>query len=554
MKTLVSLVLSLTATVSVADEIFYRVKEKVEGDKVQVISVDPIQRKKMPAKVTVRALPMYLTEGADGKTSSFYYRERFLFGDELQPLHKSFIKQFGVATKTKTGDIPGSEMRTLAKQGPASNRINLTMLGDGYTLSEKEQFFKDAQRLTDDLFQTPTFRSYLPLFNVYAVFVPSRDSGITDRTDKDTALGLYRSPAGSKRAIMPGNTSFIERALKLAPATDYPILIANDNYYGGLGGRYAITTRSVRSGAIVLRHELGHNFGNVGEEYDGGQVYQGANSSDDPKSDWGHWFTAGARKYDAKFLTGDYVWQNLSAEDYTDTFEFPAARNGRGYTFELWISTVGWQTPSDVTIELDGAKLAYTGEFTEDRGFFKISPQLSPAPGKHTLRISENIHDGNNVLAFAEVYAYEPGYDFSKKTIAGYPTFYSPGSPSGYRPTHDACLMRDMMETHFCAVDQENMWVRFLSRVKLIDTVTLGVNKKNEKIVKLSAPDLEELEISWYKLASDGSEQELTEYRDQLSWKLPEGMTGKFRVRAVFETDEVREYTKDFEAKHDFQI
>ena len=51
------------------------------------------------------------------------------------------------------------------------------------------------------------------------------------------------------------------------------------NQWGGLGGRYAITTRSLTSGSMVLRHELGHNFSNVGEEYDGGQVYSGANFS-----------------------------------------------------------------------------------------------------------------------------------------------------------------------------------------------------------------------------------------------------------------------------------
>ena len=74
----------------------------------------------------------------------------------------------------------GSELRTIVEQGPAANRICLTFLGDGYTESEKERFFSDVERLTKDLFTGSTFASYLPLFNVYAVFTPSRDSGITD--------------------------------------------------------------------------------------------------------------------------------------------------------------------------------------------------------------------------------------------------------------------------------------------------------------------------------------------------------------------------------------
>ncbi|MCM0606551.1 MAG: hypothetical protein KA715_10715 [Xanthomonadaceae bacterium] len=109
-----ALALSLLPSLSIhADELFYRVKEKVDGDKITVISVDPIQRKKMPAKVTIRALPMYLVEGTDVNTSSFKYNERFIYAHELLPVHKSFIKQYGVASKTKLVEIPGAEVRTL---------------------------------------------------------------------------------------------------------------------------------------------------------------------------------------------------------------------------------------------------------------------------------------------------------------------------------------------------------------------------------------------------------------------------------------------------------
>ena len=43
--------------------------------------------------------------------------------------------------------------------------------------------------------------------------------------------------------------------------------------YGGLGGQFVIGTKSATTGTVVLRHEMGHNFINVGEEYDGGNVY-----------------------------------------------------------------------------------------------------------------------------------------------------------------------------------------------------------------------------------------------------------------------------------------
>ena len=88
--------------------------------------------------------------------------------------------------------IAGAEVRILVSQGPKENRINLTMVGDGYTLAERDKFFSDANRITHELFTGSTFASYLPLFNVYAVFSPSHESGITDgdirRASRDRSL------------------------------------------------------------------------------------------------------------------------------------------------------------------------------------------------------------------------------------------------------------------------------------------------------------------------------------------------------------------------------
>lgn len=41
-----------------------------------------------------------------------------------------------------------------------------------------------------------------------------------------------------------------------------------------------ITTASKLNGALVLRHEIGHSLIDVGEEYEGGYAYFGANSAD----------------------------------------------------------------------------------------------------------------------------------------------------------------------------------------------------------------------------------------------------------------------------------
>ena len=426
----------------------------------------------------------------------------------------------------------GSEVRELVKSGRDSNRITITILGDGYTANEKEKYFSDVKRMVKDMFQDITFKSYLSVFNIYAVFTPSEESGISDRVTKRTAFDLYRSPRGSKRGIMPGNRSAIEKALKLIPDyTDYPIIIANDDYYGGLGGRYAITTRSLTSGTMVLRHELGHNFSNVGEEYDGGQVYSGANFSRTKNVSWKHWIKGNkVEVHEAKFLTGAYIWQDLSTEDFATAFTFPSAKD---HTYDLKISSVGWETPNDVKVLLDGKELTLDGVFTKDRSFFRTK-RVPLSSGKHNIQILDNNRDGNNVLAYANGYAYPKSYNFNKGVVGAFNVFDNSQKQRGYRPMHNKCLMRDMRSKVFCPVDQENIWVRFLKRINLIDSVKV-VNGKHE----LKTLDLSGLEIKWFK-KSMGSKTELTQFKGQRSVDLKSLGKGNYQVEVTFNTPEIR--------------
>lgn len=168
--------------------------------------------------------------------------------------------------------------------------------------SEKERFFKDIERLVDNMWSGTTFASVLPLFNIWAIFTPSVESGIgVGGVPKDTMFGLYRDGT-ELRGIYPSKEDMLRQICKLTGrfACDFPSVIANDDFYGGLGGEFVISTRfaksliirSKTSGVIVLRHEMGHNFIHVGEEYDGGDVYSGVNSASQISGlSWSHWLS-----------------------------------------------------------------------------------------------------------------------------------------------------------------------------------------------------------------------------------------------------------------------
>ena len=532
MKTTTSIFFVITFLISsFAFAESFRVQRKLSSNQKSELMNITVEDEQ-PAKV-LRKLPYYIFEGPGTDTNTIYIEE---IKNSLSDSEMKFLKNLQLTVKTQSAN---TEVRELVTEGPAANRIHLTILGDGYTLQEKEKFFADAERITKNLFNTDTFSSYLPLFQVHAVFVASNSSGIGDGASKDTAFGLYRMPKGSKRAIYPGDERALQNALDLVERTDYPIVIANDDYYGGLGGRYAISTRSLRSGMTVLNHELGHNFGEVGEEYDGGSVYSGANSAPDANaSKWSQW-REDKNFYDAKFLSGNYVWQNLKGKPYKTAFKTQA-----GETLGLELSTVGWSSPDDVYVYVNGQKLNLGGTYHNDRNFYVLD-NLETQIGNNTLEIKENTADGDNVIATAFIYAYPQGFNFTKNVTAAFATYAEFGRKT-YRPTHDGCLMRNMKLTHFCAVDQENMWHKFLNRVSLIDDVI-----KSSEQVSVITPKLTGLTFRWFN--GDGSE--ITALKDMpVVARDAFGSAKTIKVSVELQTPEVRKYDSKFKVTRTIQL
>lgn len=524
-----------------------RVEKKIVDGNVQLLTATRIDKSIAEAKV-LRKLPYYF-DLDQAVYAGVYYEQIEVPDRDITPEIQQLLERPVLMSFDDT------EVRNLVVQGDARNRINLTILGDGYLVSQKEKFFLDAQNIVRGLFGARAFSSYKSLFNVYAVFVPSNEEGVGDGGPKNTAFKLYRIPKGSKRGIIAPEEGerALEDAIRLSPATDYPIVIANDEFYGGLGGRFAITTSSQLSGLVVLRHELGHNFGEVGEEYDNGQVYYGANSSDSPsltELPWRHWIDQKLEVYEAELLTKGqdaFLWKNLKDGGYEANLDMPQALN-RLY---LILSSVGWETKDDVNINLDGKALKYTGKFHADRSFYFIPPMAVASGQMHKLSITENIKDDDNVLGFAFAYAVPENYDFSPNKLGAFATYNINGKKS-YRPTHQSCAMRDMELDVFCPIDKENMWIKFLNRTSLIDNLRIkSENGKNVLMLRTqSLPGF--MSINWY-LVSNGNTASLPEFDDKLAIPI-DGLKGSVRVKVKFSTPEVKINSKLLEQSKDIQL
>lgn len=181
----------------------------------------------------------------------------------------------------KTAGFPFKVTQIMGKGSP-NQRVDIVIVGDGYTKKEMEKFRKDAKRFNEALFITEPFKSRRESFNVWTIEAESEDSGI-DIPDKDVwknnLLGSRYSAFGSARYVLTTENKTLRNVAALAPY-DFICILVNDSRYGG-GGIYNLyattyTNEQLKSQEwqmdYVYVHEFGHSFGALGDEYYGSSI------------------------------------------------------------------------------------------------------------------------------------------------------------------------------------------------------------------------------------------------------------------------------------------
>lgn len=195
---------------------------------------------------------------------------------------------------------------TIWKSGPINKRINLVILGDGYTNSEQTLFISDVNNVVNYMFNTSPFDSYKNYFNVFAVKCESPQSGVThqgiatDVTEPASPVIAVTNCFSTKfdnynihRLIYSMDASAIYSVLaQYFPNYDQALVLGNSPEYGGAGGAYAVSSTHLNSKEIVL-HEMGHSFAGLADEYWAGASYaaEKPNMTQDNSTSnkWGQW-------------------------------------------------------------------------------------------------------------------------------------------------------------------------------------------------------------------------------------------------------------------------
>ncbi|HET7437059.1 MAG TPA: M64 family metallopeptidase [Thermoanaerobaculia bacterium] len=182
---------------------------------------------------------------------------------------------------------PAGKVWTVFENGPAATKVDLLIIGEGYTAAEMPKFHKDVERLSGKLFATEPFKSHKKDFNLRAIELPSATSGVNrprTRDDRRTATGVQYNIFDSERYVLTTDNRALRDIASAAPY-DFLEILVNEKQYGG-GGIYADqATAAVDTGfaEYVFVHEFGHHFAGLGDEYYTSDVAYATGAAEHPE-------------------------------------------------------------------------------------------------------------------------------------------------------------------------------------------------------------------------------------------------------------------------------
>lgn len=237
------------------------------------------------------------------------------------------------------GNAQVFDVETIKFSGNNDKRINLVILSEGYQATELSDFITDATKLTNEMFNESPFSEYTNFFNVYAIKVPSNESGADQPTTGifvDTYFNATYNAFGSPRLLyyeIDGNNANNTAAKILNvlasnfPTYDQALILVNSDKYGGSGGQFPMAYNGT-SGTKVIMHELGHSLFDLKDEYYPGDLLAGEAINMTQETDpnlvrWKNWInTNGVGVYQYNCATGNcsdwYKPHNNSIMEFID--------------------------------------------------------------------------------------------------------------------------------------------------------------------------------------------------------------------------------------------
>ncbi len=165
---------------------------------------------------------------------------------------------------------------TIQKSGEPATKVDLLIMGDGYTAAERTKFESDARHFTEILFTRSPFREHRADFNVWALCPPSEESGISRPSSgihRRSPLGTTYDTFDTERYVLTPENRALRDFASYAPYEFIEILVNGETYGGGgIFNLYATVAADSEWAPYVFVHEFGHHFAGLADEYYTSQV------------------------------------------------------------------------------------------------------------------------------------------------------------------------------------------------------------------------------------------------------------------------------------------
>jgi hypothetical protein len=159
----------------------------------------------------------------------------------------------------------------LLVSGPPHERVDILIVGEGYTIEERGKFESDLKKYEDVFFSWEPYKSNRMKFNFRGIFSPSPEDGVDEPRQgiyRHTLLGASFNSLDSDRYLLVEDNKTLRDVAAQAPY-DALLVMVNSKRYGGGGlyNDYCCFTSDGTWNEHVMLHEFGHSFAGLGDEY-----------------------------------------------------------------------------------------------------------------------------------------------------------------------------------------------------------------------------------------------------------------------------------------------
>lgn len=155
--------------------------------------------------------------------------------------------------------------------GDPHGKVDVAIIGEGYTVAEEGKFRADLDRFTKIFLNAEPYAHLRDRFNIRGVLKFSQQSGCSEPSFgawRTTTVGASFDSLGSERYVLTEDNRALRNIATAAPYDALYIMVNSPRYGGGgIYNLFCTFTTDNQWAEYIFLHEFGHTFGGLADEY-----------------------------------------------------------------------------------------------------------------------------------------------------------------------------------------------------------------------------------------------------------------------------------------------